>query len=436
MRAVDVNDSVRTDDIVPQNPGWMNALEKEKPPTEVDIKIADYPPPRIPTAPILSFASLNFEGGKRPPSILDAGEARFVTSGRVAIALALRQMKVNAGDTVLVPSYHCASMIEPVIWSGATPVFYRINSDTSVNLDDIAAKVTASTKVLMVTNYFGFPQNLSKIRAFCDARGLLMLEDCAHSFLGQHNGKSVGSYGDYAIASSMKFFPVYEGGCLVSARHSLTDVSLRGAGPGFEAKVVFNTLEDGFEYHRLGLIKVLMWLPMFLKNFLWGQIKARKPANSTSLSPGSSDGGFGFDPNWLDKRSSYFSRVMLKLVSRRRMALLRRRNYQKLFDALSGLPGCRPLFETLPDGVYPWVFPLLTDDPTKIFKILKRAGVPIVRFGEYLWPGVDATVCTASVDLSKRVLQFPCHQELRQSEIEWMIAEIKDTLLSQGPPKI
>jgi perosamine synthetase len=435
MRAFDVDNSIRIDEAPPKNSGWMSVAEKENPPVEVDIKIADYPPPRIPTAPILSFASLNFEGGERPPSILDAGETRFVTSGRVAIALALRQMKIGAGDAVLVPSYHCASMIEPVIWAGATPVFYRINPDTSVNLDDITAKVTSSTKVLMVTNYFGFPQNLTKIRAFCDAHGLLMLEDCAHSFLGEHNGKSVGSYGDYAIASSMKFFPVYEGGCLVSARHSLAAVPLRSAGPGFEAKVAFNTLEDGFEYHRLGLIKVLMWLPMFFKNFLWGQIKARKPSTVKSLSPGSSDGGFGFDPNWLDKRSSYFSRLMLTLVSRRRMALLRRKNYQKLFDALTDLPGCRPLFETLPDGVYPWVFPLLTDDPTSIFKVLKLAGVPIVRFGEYLWPGVDSTVCSASVDLSQRVLQFPCHQELRQVEIEWMIAQIKAAFLSHSPTK-
>ena len=44
----------------------------------------------------------------------------------VAIALALKQMGIGPGDTVLVPSYHCASMIEPVIWAGATPLFYRI----------------------------------------------------------------------------------------------------------------------------------------------------------------------------------------------------------------------------------------------------------------------------------------------------------------------
>ena len=397
-----------------------------------EVQVANFPRARIPTHPVLSFGSFLRGKGPRVPSVLDAGATRFVTSGRVAIAQALKQMKVGPGDAVLVPSYHCASMIEPVIWSGATPVFYRINSDTSVNLDDVAAKLDGSTKVIMATNYFGFPQDLSAIRAFCDRHGLLMLEDCAHCFLGEHKGKPVGSWGDYAIASSMKFFPIYEGGCLVSARHSLDAVHLHSAGIGFEAKAGVNTLEDGFEYKRLGLVKALLWLPMFLKDFLWGQIKARKADGVQSFAPGSSDGGFSFDPNWLDKRSSFFSRRMLKAVSRRRMGALRRKNYLKLYQALSGLPGCRPLFPSLPDGVYPWVFPLLADDAQTFFVTLKMQGVPIIRFGEYLWPGVDASVCASSVDLSRRVMSFSCHQELREEEIDWMISKIKDALPSRG----
>jgi hypothetical protein len=71
------------------------------------------------------------------------------------------------------------------------------------------------------------------------------------------------------------------------------------------------------------------------------------------------------------------------------------------------------------------VFPLLCDEPHMLFRQLKQAGVPVIRFGEYLWPGVDATVCEHSVDLSRRVLQFPCHQELRDGEIDWMIAQVR-----------
>ncbi|WP_256081141.1 aminotransferase class I/II-fold pyridoxal phosphate-dependent enzyme [Massilia sp. YIM B04103] len=398
--------------------------------------VADFPRSRLPVAPPLSMASFRRGGGPHVPAILDAGAARLVTSGRVAIALALRQMGVGAGDTVLVPSYHCASMVEPVIWSGATPVFYRINPDTSVKLDDVAAKLDGRAKVLMATNYFGFPQDLAALRAFCDARGLLLLEDCAHSFLGEYKGKPLGSYGDYAIASSMKFFPIYEGGCLVSARHALDQVALQSAGMGFEAKVLINTLEEGFAYNRLRLLKALCWLPMTVKNLLWRQIKARRHTSAQSMAPGSSDGGFGFDPRWLDKRSSFFARAMLKLVSRTRMGALRRRNYLRLQQALDGLPGCRPLHPVLPDGVYPWVFPLLTDDPHAIFGTLKMAGVPVIRFGEYLWPGVDAGVCATSVDLSRRVLQFPCHQELTEQEMEWMVDHIRNALLAQKAPPL
>ncbi|WP_426116183.1 aminotransferase class I/II-fold pyridoxal phosphate-dependent enzyme [Massilia sp. PWRC2] len=396
--------------------------------------VRNYPAAVAPVSPVLSLAA--FFGAGAPPvqCVLDAGESKLVTSGRIAIALALRQMRVGAGDAVLVPSFHCASMVEPVIWSGATPVFYRIKSDTSVDLDDIASKLTAATKVLMVTNYFGFPQNLSAIRAFCDSRGLLMLEDCAHCFLGEHQGKPVGSWGDYAIASSMKFFPMFEGGALVSSRHPLDAVTLGSAGKGFEVKAALNTLEDSFAYGRLGLLKILMWLPLAGKDVLWRTIKARQPGSTSALAPGSSEGGFSFDPAWLDKRSSRFSRTLLKLVSLPRMGALRRRNYLKLEQALRGIAGCQPLFAQLPERVYPWVFPLLTDEPAQVFDYLKLRGVPIIRFGEYLWDGIDAKVCFHSVDLSCRVMSFSCHQELTDQELDWMIRLIKEALQLRGAP--
>jgi perosamine synthetase len=189
--------------------------------------------PLIPLAPILSASSFRRAHGKHVAqvrTVLDAGQYRLVTSGRVAIALALRELDVQAGQRVLVPAYHSASMVPPVLWRGAEPVFYRVHADAAVDLADLADKIDPSVRAVMVTHYFGFPQDMAPMRALCDARGIALIEDCAHCFIGERDGRPVGAWGDYAIASSMKFLPVYEGGALVSARHSLDKVTLHSAG--------------------------------------------------------------------------------------------------------------------------------------------------------------------------------------------------------------
>ena len=371
-----------------------------------------------PLAPVLSRSSFAADASIRPLSVLDAGAVRHVTSGRIAIALALREMGIGPGDSVLVPAYHSKSMIPPVLACGARPVFYKVGPDAAVDLADVGARLDASVKAIMVTSYFGFPQALDRLRAFCDNHGVAMLEDCAHCFFGEYAGRPVGSWGDYAIASSMKFFPIYEGGCLVSARHPLETPEPVSAGLGFEAKAALNALENSFAYGRLPLIRAALWLPMQLKAALWRVVKR---GNAPALAPSSSDSSFEFDPRWLDKRSSLFSRQVMQRASHARIVALRRSHYQQLQQALAGLPGCRPLFAALPDGACPWMFPLLVDQPEPLFARLRKAGVPLTRFAETLWPG--SSVCANSVYLSRHVLAFPCHQELRAEELAWIIRE-------------
>jgi hypothetical protein len=75
---------------------------------------------------------------------------------------------------------------------------------------------------------------------------------------------------------------------------------------------------------------------------------------------------------------------------------------------------------------------LITNELQDIFLVLKNEGVPIIRFGEFLWPGVDALVCPVSVEFSQRAMQFPCHQDLFPEELDWMIGKIRAALLSNG----
>ncbi len=380
--------------------------------------------PRVPLSPVLSGRSLRRARGPGLPNVLDAGPGCLVTSGRIAIGMALREMGLGPGDAVLVPAYHTLSMVAPLLWAGVEPVFYDVRPDATVDPAELERRRTPAVRALMATHYFGFHQDMAALRGWCDGAGLRMIEDCAHCFFGDVQGRPAGAWGDYAIASSMKFYPTYEGGCLVSARHPLSAPAPRGAGVGFEAKAALATLERSFSHGRLGLVQGLLAAPLWIKGVLWNGAKKKHKGPARALAPDSSDSSVRFDPAWLDRRSALFSRAVMRLSSPRRIVQVRRANYLRLQAALAGLPGCRPLHPALPDGVCPWVFPMLCAAPEPLFAALQARGVPLVRFAQVRDPAADAFPNSAA--LVQQVLGFPLHQELREDELAWLCNTIRE----------
>ena len=387
----------------------------------------EYPEPKVPAHPVLSWGTFGGGVSARNPSVLDVGNRLDVMSGRMALAHALQHMGAGPGTKILVPAYHCTALVEPIVWRSATPVFYRTHPDLTADLEDLARKVDASTRALIVIHYFGFPQDLGALRAFCDAHGLLLIEDCAHAFFGECQGRPLGSVGDYAIASWWKFFPMLEGGCLTSGRFPVGRIPLRGSGFPFEARSMVNALERAGHQGRLRPLSWLLAALFKLKDTVlaWRKRRQRPDAEQRTLVP---TGSPAFDAHWIDRRPSRFSRFVARAAGRSRIVRRRRENYLRLQQALRDQPGCSLVFDDLPPGVVPYVFPLLVDEPERVFPLLKRRGVPIIRFGEYLWSGVDETTCSVAADYSRRLFQFPCHQELRESELAWILDEVRSGL--------
>ena len=387
-----------------------------------------FPKPRVPLHPVLSFRSPSRPrlAGEHPPAVIDAGRVEYTTSGRASIARALLRMALGNARSVLMPAYHCTAMVEPVVWAGGEPVFYRIREDLSVDLDDVAGKLDETTRVLLITHYFGFPQDGARIRAFCNAHGLALIEDCAHAFFGGTLERPIGSHGHFAVASPWKFFPCFDGGCLVSHDTAAREHALHGAGKGFEFKAAINAVEGAMNYSRLKGASWLLHPLIGAKDVLWNRLKRNEslavPANAAM------NGGLAFEPFWVDKRMSHFSRTVLRCTDFASVQNARRANYRRLRDELSGLPLAQPLKPGLPDDVVPYVFPLHVERPEEVFAELKLLGIPILRFGETLWPGMDSSVCAVSNRYSRDVFQFPCHQELTDEEMDWMIGGIRTVL--------
>lgn len=124
-----------------------------------------------------------------------------VNSGTAALHLALIGMGVSSGDTVAMPSYACAALVQAVAWQGATPVLCDIGAD--YNLDP--ERVPDSVLGVIVPHLFGAKAQLP--------RNPSVIEDLAHSIGGPTGNASI-----LAIASfyATKMMTTGEGGMLLT----------------------------------------------------------------------------------------------------------------------------------------------------------------------------------------------------------------------------
>ena len=386
-----------------------------------------YPKPALPTQPLLTNHLYSLQKSNINSSFLNSENSRFVTSGRAAIALALEHAGINENDEVLVPAYHCSSMVQPIIYVKATPIFFKIKPPTNaIDLDDISKKITTKTKAIIVTHYFGFPQAIDEIQKYCNKNKLILIEDCAHAFFGSYKGKQLGTFGDYAIASVMKFFPAFDGGCLIANTNiNISDIKLSDAGIKFEIKSLINTLERSFEYNHLKVLKYTIGLILKSKDLLWSFYKMlHKNETNTAIGPTSADGGFSLEENWIHKRMSSASRYFMRHADTNLIIRMRQENYRYFENAFMGLKGSKKLHDKLNMGVVPYVYPLIINNPKPVFDTLKKDGVPIIRFGEYLWDGVDKNTCPLSAHYSEALFQFPCHETYTKSDLDWIINKV------------
>jgi len=372
-----------------------------------------------PRLPVLGWSA--FSGQRAPPigGVLSARYRRYTTSGRAAIALALHVLEVKPGDKVLVPTYHCPTMIAPVVQAGAHPMFYPVTASGGVDLEWLQRAALAGVRAVLATHYFGIPQPMSGVRSFCDAHRIALIEDCAHAFFGLSDGVAVGSWGDIAIASLTKFFPVPEGGLIVSATRPLTGLDLAPRNWRDEVKAAADAIELGVVHGRFPGLNTMLGGVFGVKNWLRG----RDASTFRTLNGGGDRAVPAVDLRLASFRPTVAARWIANGVRLSRIVTHRRRNYAALASRLARIDGARVLRADLPDSATPYVFPLYVNDPAASYQRLRSAGIPIFRWDE-IWPGTPALEGDHGLDWSHRVFQLGCHQDLSPHDIEAMAATV------------
>ena len=135
--------------------------------------------------------------------------------GRNAIFAACRILNITENDEVLAPAWICDEALQPFRIIGCKISFYLTNPNTfEVDLLSIKNKINNKTKLIHIVNHFGHSQKWDELQKGLKYYQIPILEDNAFSLFSSYKGKSLGTFGDLAIFSLRKSFPVIDGGML------------------------------------------------------------------------------------------------------------------------------------------------------------------------------------------------------------------------------
>ena len=137
-----------------------------------------------------------------------------VTSGTVALHLAMWAIGLGPGDEVITVSNTCPPTISAIRLCGAEPVFVDVSPvDLLIDPAKVEQAITPRTRAIVSVHLWGHPTDIDSLRALAKRYNLTIIEDCAQSqgayYQGRHTGvigkvgcfsfyptKNLGAYGD------------------------------------------------------------------------------------------------------------------------------------------------------------------------------------------------------------------------------------------------
>lgn len=118
-------------------------------------------------------------------------------SGTTTLHTALAALGVGYGDEVIIPALTVVMCMNAVLYCNAVPVFADVDPDTFLmDPGDLKKKITRRTKAIMPVHLYGQVCDMTEIMEIAKEYKLKVVEDCAQCYLGTHNGKNGGTFGD------------------------------------------------------------------------------------------------------------------------------------------------------------------------------------------------------------------------------------------------
>ena len=160
-----------------------------------------------------------------PVSLLEAEFAALmgtryalaVSSCSAAIFLAIKALDLPRGARILIPAFTFAAVPSAVVHADCQPVLVEVGANYRIDIEDFSAKLAGADAVL-ISHMRGHTSDMDQILALCQAAGIPVIEDAAHSLGTLWHGRRIGTLGKVGCFSfqSYKLVNAGEGGMLIT----------------------------------------------------------------------------------------------------------------------------------------------------------------------------------------------------------------------------
>jgi perosamine synthetase len=151
----------------------------------------------------------------------DVTETILCASGTVAVELALRGVRVEPGDEVILAAYDFKANFQNVLAIGATPVLIDIDpASWQMDVSQIEAAISEKTKTIIISHLHGGWVPMQPVMELADRHDLSVVEDACQATGAFFDGHRAGTAGHVGVLSfgGSKLLTSGRGGAVMTNR--------------------------------------------------------------------------------------------------------------------------------------------------------------------------------------------------------------------------
>jgi dTDP-4-amino-4,6-dideoxygalactose transaminase len=185
--------------------------------------------------------------------------ALALSSGTAALHLALVVLGIGPGDEVACSSFTFSASANPIVYTGAAPVFVDADAETWTIDPALLERALAdqpAIRAVIAVDLYGQCCDYERIRALCAEHGVTLIQDSTESLGSLYGDEPAGGQGDMAAFSfnGNKVITTSGGGMLVSQNADWIEHARKLSTQAREPAPHYEHTEIGFNYRLSNLL--------------------------------------------------------------------------------------------------------------------------------------------------------------------------------------